>query len=416
MIFLSKNDVLYRKQYGFRTNHSTYMAVLDFVDEISKAIDNDMYTVGIFMDLSKAFDTIDHGILLQKLYHYGFRGVSNEWFCNYLNNRKQFVQFNSAKSTTEGISCGVPQGSILGPLLFILYMNDICYTSKLLNTILFADDTTVFYSHKNLPVLCDIMNNELKEVCNWFKANKLSLNAKKTNLMFMGTSKQTSSIDNENVNIYLDGCKLSRAQDAKFLGIIIDENLLWKKQVDAICKTCSRNIGVLNKVKLFLPNSAMYQLYCTLVLPYLNYALLLWGNVNEFYMNKIFRIQKRALRTISNSSYLCPTKPLFKKYKVLNIFDMYAKEAAMFMYKYKCNMLPRSFDGYFTTNQEIHRYNTRNKCDFNVPKRNSKFDWVFISGPKIWNGLPNNIKKAKSLSQFKTTFKYYLLTSYDEVL
>ena len=153
------------------------MAVLDFVDDISKAIDNDMYTTGIFMDISKAFDTIDHGILLQKLYHYGFRGVSNEWFCNYLNNRKQFVQFNSAKSTTDGISCGVPQGSILGPLLFILYMNDICYTSKLLNTILFADDTTVFYSHKNLPVLCDIMNNELKEVCNWFKANKLSLNA-----------------------------------------------------------------------------------------------------------------------------------------------------------------------------------------------------------------------------------------------
>ena len=115
-----------------------------------------------------------------------------------MNNRKKFVQFNSAKSTTEGIGCGVPQGSILGPLLFILYMNDICYTSKLLNTILLAD-TTVFYSHKNLPVLCDIGNNELKEVCNWFMANKLSLNAKKTNLMFMGTSKQTSSIDNENV-------------------------------------------------------------------------------------------------------------------------------------------------------------------------------------------------------------------------
>ena len=114
-------------------------------------------------------------------------------------------------------------------------MNDIYYTSKLLNTILFADDTTVFYSHKNLPVLCDIMNNELKEVCNWFKANKLSLNAKKTNLMFMGTSKQTSSIDNENVNIYLDGCKLSRVQDAKFLGII-DENYCGKSKLTLYAK------------------------------------------------------------------------------------------------------------------------------------------------------------------------------------
>ena len=134
------------------------------------------------------------------------------------------------------------------------------------------------------------MNNELKEVCNWFRAYKLSLNDKKTNLMFMDTSKQTSSIENESANIYLDGCKLSRVHDAKFLGIIIDENLLWKKQVDAIRKTCSRNIGVLNKVQLFLPYSAMYQLYCTLVLPYLSYGLLLWGNVNKFYMNKIFRL------------------------------------------------------------------------------------------------------------------------------
>ena len=198
----------------------------------------------------------------------------------------------------------------------------------------------------------------------------------------MGTSKQISSTDNENVNIYLDGCKLSRVHDAKLLGIIIDENLLWKKQVDAICKTCSRNIGVLNKVKLVLSNSAMYQLYCTLFLPYLNYGLLWWGNVNKFYMNKIFRLQKRALRTTLNGSYLCPTKPLFKKYKVLNIFDMYTKEAAMFMYKYKRNILPRSFGGYFTTNQEIHRYSKRKKGDFNFPKRNSKFDPVFYKWTK----------------------------------
>ena len=201
------------------------------------------------MDLSKAFDTIDHGILLQKLYHYGFRGVSNDWFCNYLSNRKQFVVYNSTKSPTEDVSCGVPQGSILGPLLFILYMNDICNTSKILNMILFADDTTVFYSNKNLSILCSTMNTELKEISNWFKANKLSLNASKTNLMYLGTSKQTGSIkESSDHNIYLDGCKLNRVQDAKFLGITIDENLSWKKHVDSICKTCSRNVGILNKV------------------------------------------------------------------------------------------------------------------------------------------------------------------------
>ena len=142
------------------------MAVLDFIKEMNIAIDNNMYTAGIFMDLSKAFDTIDHDILLQKLYHYGFREVSNEWFKSYLSNRKQMVSYNSTLSSSESVKCGVPQGSILGTLLFIIYMNDICHTSKLLNFILFADDTTVFYSNSNLDTLYDTINDELKEVCN----------------------------------------------------------------------------------------------------------------------------------------------------------------------------------------------------------------------------------------------------------
>ena len=405
--FLSKNDVLYCKQYGFRTNHSTYMAVLDFVNEINKAFDDDMHTIGIFMDLSKAFDTINHDILLTKLYHYGFRGVSNEWFCNYLSNRQQFVSYNAARSPNENVKCGVPQGSILGPLLFILYMNDICYTSKLLKTILFADDTTVFYSHTNIHVLTDVINNELKEVSNWFKANKLSLNAKKTNLMYLGTRKQISNMSKVNIDIYLDGCKLNRVNDAKFLGITIDETLTWKKQVENICKICARNIAVLNKVKLFLPSSAMYRLYCTLVLPYFNYGLLLWGNTNKESMTKIFRLQKRALRTISNSSYLSPTKPLFNKYNILNIFDMYTKEVAIFMHKFKSNLLPRSFDGCFLINQDIHNYNTRNKGDFNIPK--IKHKTIFACGPKIWNDLPGDLKRAKSIGQFKYLLKCHLL-------
>ncbi len=408
--FLCKNNILFKKQYGFRTDHSTYMAVLDFVSTITKAIDDNMYTMSIFMDLSKAFDTIDHGILLQKLYHYGFRGVSNDWFCNYLSNRKQFVVYNSTKSPTEDVSCGVPQGSILGPLLFILYMNDICNTSKILNMILFADDTTVFYSNKNLSILCSTMNTELKEISNWFKANKLSLNASKTNLMYLGTSKQTGSIkESSDHNIYLDGCKLNRVQDAKFLGITIDENLSWKKHVDSVCKTCSRNIGVLSKVKHFLPSTTMKQLYCTLVLPYLNYGLLLWGNVTNEYMNKVFKLQKRAIRTISNSPYLCPTKPLFTKYNILNIFDLYMRDVAIFMYKYKSNMLPQSFDGCFVTNKDTHTYNTRNKDNFK--SYIGKIKTIFTNGPKIWNALPNELKHTKSLSLFRSKIKCHIASS-----
>ena len=405
--FLCKNNILYQKQYGFRSNHSTYMAVLDFVNDISSAIDRGMKTIGIFMDLSKAFDTIDHNILLNKLSHYGFRGISYDWFQNYLCNRKQYVSYNSSKSTTENVTCGVPQGSILGPLLFILYMNDISYTSSLLNTILFADDTTVFYSHEDTFILCRTVNNEIKEVSNWFKANKLSLNAKKTNLMYLGTCMQTKKMaENNNYDIYLDGCKLNRVHEAKFLGITIDENFTWKKHVENVCKLCSRNIGVLKKVKGFLPINAMYRLYCSLVLPYLNYGLLLWGNANKYLINKVFRLQKRAMRLISNSEYLSHTKPLFQKFNTLNIFDMYTKEVAIFMFKYKNNMLPVSFDNFFTVNRENHNYNTRNRNDFEIQMH--KMKTIFTMGPKIWNELPTNIKNATKLGQFKTNLKSML--------
>ena len=471
--FLSKNNILYKKQYGFRTNHSTYMAVIDFIKDVSEAIDEGMNTIGIFMDLSKAFDTIDHDILLTKLYHYGFRGISYEWFRNYLTNRKQYVSYNTGKSQYENIQCGVPQGSILGPLLFIVYMNDICCTSNLLKTILFADDTTCFYSHKDIDMLCEIVNNELREVCNWFKANKpqgsilgpllfivymndicctsnllktilfaddttcfyshkdidmlceivnnelrevcnwfkankLSLNAKKTNLMFLGTRFQTKQIDDKYI-VCLDGCKLTRVGEAKFLGIVIDENLTWNKQIDNVLKSCARNIGVLNKLKHFLPEQALYRLYCSLVLPYLNYGLLLWGNANKTSLGKVYKLQKRALRIISNSHYLSSSKPLFEKYNVLNIFDMYKKETGIFMYKYRNNMLPQSFDGIFTNHQSNHNYDTRNKGDYQLSMQ--RVNTIVNTGPKLWNELPKYVKSSKTLGLFKKNISRVFLSA-----
>ena len=212
----------------------------------------------------------------------------------------------------------------MGPLLFILYINDIVNTTSLLELILFADDTTLLFSHQDIVSQNDIINNELQEICNWFQANKLSVNASKTNYMVLGTHHSTRKfIDiNQDINILtdsessgsrdvekvklsvkLDGVSLNRVSSTKFLGVIIDENLTWKNHIDVISKTISRNIGMLTKLKHFVPENILYSLYCTLILPYINYGVLIWGNTCKTYLDKIFKLQKWAIRTISNSHY-----------------------------------------------------------------------------------------------------------------
>ena len=260
----------------------TWPALIDLVDKIANAVERNEPTLGIFLDLSKAFDMINHDILLYKLEYYGFRGVDLDWFKSYLSIRKQFVRYQMHDSDHKIINCSVPQESILGPLLYILYicLNDIVNTTSLLELILFADDTTsVLFSHPDIASQNGLINKELQEICNWFQANKLSVNAGKTNYMVLGThhntrkfidinqdidvlndSELTNSRDLEKVklNIKLDSVSLNRVRSTKFLGVIIDENLTWKNHIDAISKTISRNTGVLTKLKHFVPENILY--------------------------------------------------------------------------------------------------------------------------------------------------------------
>ena len=406
--FLLDKNVFSDSQFGFREKHSTSHAILNFLDNVARATDNHLHTIGILLDFSKAFDTINHEILLRKLHHYGIRGVALKWFESYLYNRQQFVCINNFNSSTKSLACGVPQGSILGPLLFIIYINDFRNSSKLLSFLLFADDSNIFFSHRNPQYLLHTLNTELHNVAEWIKCNKLSLNLEKTNFMLF-----SNSLRNLPGNIMLDGSTLNRVQSSRFLGVTIDEDLSWKPHIHNVCNTVSRNIGIINKLKYCFPQHTLKSLYYAIVYPYLNYGILAWGNANKTLMDRLLLLQKKALRIMCNTDYRAHTRDLFFTNRILRINEIFSLQLGVFMFLLNNNELPHIFNSMFTLNQNIHNYPTRQSRSFHLPRTRTLFaNHIFTStGPKLWNSLPIYLTRLKSIHSFKRIFKRNLLSN-----
>ena len=281
--YCKAENILYADQYGFQPQRSTIDAIAKFTSNVALLTENKDTTMAVFLDLSKAFDTIDHNILLDKLNYYGIRGLALEWFRNYLSDRTQFVSYKGNNSGFQNVTCGVPQGSVLGPLLFILYTNDLPNVLKHSKCILFADDTTIFQTSHNLTYLRECIEYDMECLSDWFRANKLSLNVQKTQFVVFSPPNTTQR---NMISIKIGTENIQRVSHGKFLGIIIDETLNWGPHIDYVAKKIASGSYAINTVKKYLSVRNLKSLYYSFVHSYISYGAMIWSSATKHRLQK----------------------------------------------------------------------------------------------------------------------------------
>ena len=416
--YFSHNKLFYEGQYGFRGDHSTELANIELTDRIISALDEKKLPLTIFMDLSKAFDTLDHEILLKKLHYYGISGIALKWFRSYLTHRSQYVELNYTSSDQKLIETGVPQGSILGPLLFLIYMNDISNVSNAFKFILFADDTGLFSTIEyNIPThlsnVNEILNHELAEVCDWLTLNKLSLNVKKTKFMvFHPYQKDITGLVPQ---LTINGTALDQVAEFKNLGVVFDEHMSWKPHISILSNRLSKYAGILNKLKHYLPMCTMRTLYFSMVGSVLNYGILTWG----FAHGRLIKIQKRVIRIITRSKYNAHTEPLFKTLGILKLEDNMKLNALKFYFKYTHEALPQFFSSFDLSTQGAHHSHytrQRNQIRPNATRTRYADNTLRNYLPALINNTPQNILqkiRTHSILGFSSNVKNNYLNSYN---
>ena len=306
--FWTKHKVLTTTQYGFQAKLSTTHALLDVITSSFENIKDNLFTGLILLDLAKAFDTVSHDFLLSKLDHYGIRGTAKDLLQSFLK-RKQFVFANGCKSSIEN-NYGVVQGSTLGPLLFLIYVNDLPPSVNCIPR-LFADDTCLVYSEKNQQRLTEIINADLQKISEWFKANKLTVNPSKSNIIIIPPKLNQLPVT---IKTYLKNTLIPQTSATNYLGITIDTDLKFHNHIVLLVHKISRTIGILSKLRQFLPQSALLKIYYALIHSQLMYGLPIWGSTFPSYTNKLKSLQNKAVKTIGGGSSLeSPTK-FFNKF------------------------------------------------------------------------------------------------------
>lgn len=417
LAFLDTNNILNNRQFGFRSKHSTIHALISLTENIRKNLDEGKFSCGIFIDLQKAFDTVDHEILLSKLNHYGIRGIANSWFKSYLTNRYQSVSISNILSSFIKIKYGVPQGSVLGPLLFLIYINDLSNSILFSDVFHFADDTNLLYSSSSLKSIKKHINIDLKHLLHWLNANKISLNATKTEVVLFRHRNKQLDYD---VRLKLNGNKLYFTNSVRYLGVILDPHLSWKTHLDNLALKLRKSNGALSILRHFLPRSTLLNTYHALFGSHSNYACQVWGQALPL-NHRIIKLQKTALRLITFSPFRHSSKPLLYSLKILNISDYINLSNLILVHQILNLLTPVDIRSLFDLNFLQTAHNTRGSSTRLLARplvRTSLFgiNSVLYQCIISWNNmqllLPHHDLSSLSLGKLKSFSKLTLLSHY----
>ena len=359
------------------------------------------------MDLKKAFDTVDHATLLGKLEHVGVRGTCLAWFGSYLDNRSQFVQIDDVMSERREIGFGVPQGSILGPLLFSLYINDITSSIKKSNIILYADDTAIFCRSSNIDSLQKTLTEDMESVSEWLKNNKLTLNVGKTKSVIFGTPHMLRS--QPKMVIEQDGQIIEQVSEFKYLGILLDSSVSFEAHLGALTRKISSRLGVLGRARKYVGHRQRELLYKSLILPHFDYASTVWSNASAKYIRPLTNLQRRAAKIILGLPRLSSGDEALMRLQWTSMTDRWHCHRAVLMFRVAHKMVPRYISDSCTALSEYYHESgvrTRGCASGNFRAQcSSGTEWgkrrLASHGVYLFNNLPSECKAARTIGAFK---------------